>query len=509
MELEQITLSPESVLRGGSHNYKIVDVLGQGGFGVTYLAAGKVKVGNIVAEAKFAIKEHFPSDLAARQGNQVEARSGSETDYANSIRDFIGEARRLQALSEADLSIVKVNEVFEENGTAYYVMQYIEGESLSDYISRKGQLRYADAVRLFGPIFDAVAELHKQRINHLDIKPANIMLRSDEDNPGGLVPVLIDFGLSLHFKRGGGLTTPKRIQGMSEGYSPIEQYAGISQFLPQADVYALAATLVCCLTGHRPEHASLIDLRELQLELASDSVPRYAIDAIMKAMDKLYEHRTASVADLKNALTVKASADKRTEIKTTDKRTTLEADRSERATRLLTPDAPAPEPKKSPIGLIAGIVAIVLVGSAIAWWVSRSSSDDKPVEEEVVVEEVVETPVATETPVEETAEPTEPAPAPQQPTATTADTQAAPARPTSTSTSGTLNLGYGTWRGSSKNGKPNGTGTLTYSTTHAVCPGVSIQAHAGYRLEADYDNGTLVEGTLYDDAGNKVKYIVP
>ena len=120
-------------------------------------------------------------------------------------------------------------------------MEYIEGESLAAYVSKHGALSEEQTRALMWPILDAMSHLHRQRICHLDIKPGNIMLGREEN--GDIRPVLIDFGLSKHYDNMGRPTTTVNTLGVSEGYSPREQYSGISSFSPQSDIYALGATL--------------------------------------------------------------------------------------------------------------------------------------------------------------------------------------------------------------------------------------------------------------------------
>ena len=285
------TLCPGSILDSGNTRYRIVSVLGQGGFGITYLVMGELKVGNVTTEAKFAIKEHYPELYCSRKGDTVVPKADNLKEYTRSKSDFMAEAKKLHSLGTQNENIVKVNEVFESNGTVYYVMQYINGRSLSSYVESKGRLEYGEAISLLEPIFDAVDFLHKSRINHLDIKPDNIMLHEGID---GVTPVLIDFGMSVHFRKNGEKTSPKGLQGVSEGYSPLEQYAGIKEFNPATDIYSLAATLLYTLTGEKPRSAAEIRLSDVRTAL-SGKAPANAVESICKAMNKSYEDRTSSV----------------------------------------------------------------------------------------------------------------------------------------------------------------------------------------------------------------------
>lgn len=244
-----------AILNSGKQTYRIVRVLGSGGFGITYLAVSRQKVGNITVPIQFAVKEHFMSDFCERDSDTLQIKTGpGRQTVENSMKDFLGEARRLQQVGDGHPSIVKVNEVFEANNTAYYVMEYLDGESLRSYVRSRGKLCEAETLDLLRPVMEAVDYLHEQRMTHLDIKPDNIMLAREEDASGNAVmrPVLIDFGLSKHYDASGHATSTVNTLGCSDGYAPLEQYAGITTFSPSADIYALAATVLFCLTGKDP-----------------------------------------------------------------------------------------------------------------------------------------------------------------------------------------------------------------------------------------------------------------
>lgn len=229
--------------------YTLVRVLGIGGFGITYQGTMSARVGHINVDIPVAIKEFFPSSLCERSDDT------SAMCYSNPIapqvegarKAFMSEARRLNSLAGKH-NIVAVNEVFEANNTVYYVMEYIGGMSLKEYIEANGPMSEAAMLGVMRPVVEAVAFIHSEHITHLDIKPANIMLATGKDG-SPVRPVLIDFGLSKHYDEQGGATSTLFGPGYSVGYSPREQYDGITTFTPTADVYALGATMLFCLTG--------------------------------------------------------------------------------------------------------------------------------------------------------------------------------------------------------------------------------------------------------------------
>lgn len=287
------------ILRGAERAYRIEGVLGQGGFGITYKASAVIKVGNIDCSVPFAIKELFLKDCCERDTHTfaVTYSNPVKQRVENSKTDFIAEARRLASISHPN--IVRVNEVIEANNTAYYVMEFLNGESLSQYVNNQGSLSEEETMRLVIPIINAVQHIHDRRITHLDIKPANVMLK--RTNGDHVVPVLIDFGLSKHYDEEGKPTSTIRTQGLSDGYAPIEQYAGLDTFSPQADVYALGATLFFCLTGKRPPRAG-----ELQPQTIDESLPTsinvQCRKAITHAMQYMQHSRTATAQALLSEL---------------------------------------------------------------------------------------------------------------------------------------------------------------------------------------------------------------
>lgn len=296
-------LIPGTIIRGSDRNYTIIKVLGKGGFGITYLVTSQVSVGNISVNVKFALKEHFISSLSSRNSNSQSVNSSEPVlnQVSRSMKSFMREAVRLHELGISHDNIVKVNEVFEANNTAYYVMEFIEGDTLKDYIVAHGPLNPVDAIELLGPIIEAVGMLHNNQVAHYDIKPQNIMLTPEPDNQS-LRPVLIDFGLAKHYNEEGDATSTLGNMGYSEGYAPVEQYGGIKKFSPESDVYSLGATLYYCLTGKTPASATQIDLDEISRELrpiAGISLTKALLRAMEMKVQKRTPNASALLADLK------------------------------------------------------------------------------------------------------------------------------------------------------------------------------------------------------------------
>ncbi len=202
-------------------------------------------------QRKVAIKEFFMKDFCSRDESTrtMSAPSPGSSKLVEQYRKkFIKEARNLARLNHPH--IISVIDVFEENGTVYYVMPYLIGGSLQDYVKTHGTLSEQEAMKYVKQIASALKYMHEeQHICHYDVKPANILL----DDKGNAV--LIDFGISKNYDAQGQETTTTPI-GMSEGYAPIEQYQqNVEEFSPVSDVYALGATLYFLLHGKRPVSA--------------------------------------------------------------------------------------------------------------------------------------------------------------------------------------------------------------------------------------------------------------
>ena len=236
-------LQPNTTLQGGK--YRIERVLGQGGFGITYLAM------QTSLQRKVAIKEFFMKDFCSRDdatSTMMGSSTGSNKLVEQYKKKFVKEARNLAKLSHPN--IINVIDVFEENDTVYYAMPYLSGGSLQDYVKSRGALSETEAMKYVRQIAKALKYMHEeQHMCHYDVKPANILL----DDKGNAV--LIDFGISKGYDEGGHETSTTPI-GLSEGYAPIEQYQqGLEEFSPTSDVYALGATLYFLLHGKRPVSA--------------------------------------------------------------------------------------------------------------------------------------------------------------------------------------------------------------------------------------------------------------
>ena len=274
-------LNINATLQNGK--YKLIAVLGQGGFGITYLATQE-SLGR-----KVAIKEFFMKDFCNRDAHtpHVSIVSDGAREQVERFRQkFLKEARTIASLDHPH--IIRIYDVFEENGTAYYVMEYIDGGSLKELVTHRGALPEAEALDYATQLTEALRYLHSHHILHLDLKPANVLLKDKH------TAVLIDFGVSKRYDTEGGQTSSTPA-GISKGYAPLEQYktGGLEHFQPSTDLYSLGATLYTLLTGKIPPEAS--DVNNDGLPPLPAQISARTAQAIVKAMSPRPKDRPQNV----------------------------------------------------------------------------------------------------------------------------------------------------------------------------------------------------------------------
>lgn len=287
------SLKDGTVLHGRSYDYKIIRTLGQGSFGITYLASVQMTgaLGSIDVQVFVALKEFFMRDINGREGSTVTSGSkqGIYTDYK---RKFIKESQNLSKLKHPN--IINVVEAFEANNTVYYAMEFIDGGSLDDLISKKKGLSDSQIIELSCQIGAALSYMHSQKMLHLDLKPSNIMMQDSK-------PILIDFGLSKQYDSNGQPESSTTIGGGTPGYAPIEQtnHKYGEGFPITMDVYALGATMFKMVTGQRPPVASDILNDGFPSEwLIKHKVSQSLCAIIEKAMSPMRKTRYQNVSDV-------------------------------------------------------------------------------------------------------------------------------------------------------------------------------------------------------------------
>lgn len=291
-------LPPGTVIRSSVDGFRVESVLGAGGFGITYrvtrLSDGRV----------FAMKEYFPDKLCERgEGNTLSYLKTNAKSMETGLKDFITEAERLNRQNISHPNIVAVDSVFRANNTAYYTMEFIDGSNLLQYVIKRNggrPLSVAQTLSVMRPVLQAVALLHAHNLTHLDLKHENILLTFESD--GSLRPVIIDFGQSKHYDKKGHATSQLTNAGCSDGFAPPEQYQGLVTFTPQADVYALSATILYLLTARQPVSSADISAAKIAEALSPNNVPDRIVDALIHGMRRNKADRTHSVEALASDL---------------------------------------------------------------------------------------------------------------------------------------------------------------------------------------------------------------
>ncbi|MBQ8463573.1 MAG: FKBP-type peptidyl-prolyl cis-trans isomerase [Prevotella sp.] len=235
-----------TILRGV---YVIEQQLASGGFGNTY------KARNVQFDEHYAIKEFFMNGINDRDqatGLVSVSNAQNRDQYDEQLQKFKKEAQRLRRLNNDH--IVRVHDLFEENGTAYYAMDFIDGESLSARLKRQGPLSEQQVLSVLPQVLDALKTVHEANLWHLDLKPANIMMTREEK------ALLIDFGASKQMSADGGGATSSTSLCYTPGFAPPEQVEqNMDKFGPWTDLYALGATLFNLLTNQKPPASSDIN----------------------------------------------------------------------------------------------------------------------------------------------------------------------------------------------------------------------------------------------------------
>ena len=275
--------------------YELVRVLGVGGFGMTYLGFDH----NL--DKAVAVKEYLPSDIAIRTSDNSVAPQTSDFggDFQWGLERFLDEARTLARFKHPN--IIQVYRFFEAHGTAYIVMEYAEGETLSEVLKRKGKLTEAELRAILLPLLDGLEVVHEAEFLHRDIKPLNIIIRQEDDSP-----VLLDFGAA---RQAIGAKSRSVTSIVTPGYAPIEQYSSRKAQGPWTDIYALGGVCYRALTGEVPDDATdrMIDdpLVPVVERCAGQASPGFlaAIDRALQVDDR---RRPQSVAAWRTELAAEA-----------------------------------------------------------------------------------------------------------------------------------------------------------------------------------------------------------
>jgi serine/threonine protein kinase len=382
MDTDRHTLAPGTVLE----HYRIERVLGEGGFGITYLAM------DLKLEMRVVIKEYFPTELAVRgEHSQIHSRSHTREIYQRGLARFKEEAKILAKFNHP--SIVRILSFFEANHTAYFVMEYEEGIDLAQYLQKKGTLSQEEVLSIMMPILEGLKEIHAHHYLHRDIKPGNILIRKNRS------PVLIDFGASKQVIA----EVSRSVTSMlTEGYAPLEQYStDLKQQGPWTDLYAVGAVIYRMITGEVPPSAQTRSYQLLQegndpyrplLELRPPGFDENFLRAVDRALALKARERPQNVQEFQ--------ADIAGELVRHNTRENTTPPPSEKKSR-----------SKAPLALAAGLVVLLLGGGGYLYLQRNGVETATP-----TAATSPATPEPRETPVAQAAETPTVAPATEAPT---------------------------------------------------------------------------------------------
>ena len=358
-ELPRHHMRPFTILAG---KYLIGNVIGEGGFGITYIGM------DLNLEVRVAIKEYYPQGFAVRDSRTNDSTvwsysESTQTFFEEGREKFINEAKTIAKFRELP-EIVGVTDFFRENQTAYIVMEYLDGQTLRQYLKINGEKIPAEnVVQMMRPLIASLGKLHSQNLIHRDISPDNIMLMKD-----GNIKIL-DFGGAREFASQDGRSMSVLVK---YGYAPKEQYWSRGDQGPWTDVYALCATMYRCITGEIPPNA-LDRLYQDELKPISSfgvNCPKYIEQAITKGMSVRKDGRYQSMEELYEALY--SEQKKKNPKKASEK--TLKSD------------------KKKKIIIAATVAVVVGVTVAVATGIEIKQTDQRKVAEiEASDQEIIQT----------------------------------------------------------------------------------------------------------------------
>jgi serine/threonine protein kinase len=356
-------MSPHQLAPGHQlyNRYSIQKVLGQGGFGITYLAYDQK------LEQEVCIKELFVSGNSTRGANMtVQSQGNSDFSFSDFVDRFLQEARQLARFQHPN--IVRVIDIFQDNNTAYTVMEFVNGETLKERVQRTGALEEKEALLLINQLLDAVEAVHAKGMLHRDIKPENILI-----SPEGRL-VLIDFGSAREFTEG---KTSHQTAMITPGYAPPEQYSERAKRGPFTDIYALGATMYYLLTGEKPIASTDRSFEELSAPHQLNSkVSSQVSSAVLLAMEMKPENRFQDIAEMKGALTALLS----TNLKKVSPAKKLSSS-SKPQEPVIRPTAPKLEkqpttPKSKLVLVFSLFFGALLLGGGIFWYENFYESNE-------------------------------------------------------------------------------------------------------------------------------------
>lgn len=384
MEKNSYSLQRNTGLIG---RYVIQKVLGQGGFGITYLGIDKL-YGN-----KVAIKEYYPQKIAMRKAQYEDIVTVTSIEEKNNYnkgkKRFLDEAQVMARFNKNE-GIVKILDFFEANNTAYIVMEYLEGITLKQYLGKYGVLQFRNLIEMMLPLLEALIEIHSQGLIHRDISPDNIMVQHN----GKLK--LMDFGAARDYTESGNKSLTVILK---PGYAPPEQYQTHGVQGPWTDIYALCATIYKCLTGITPPDAiaRVMDDKfkepdQLDGKLSPDIkkilwkgmniFPEERYQDIVEFGEDVYDALFTPEENKKLDLDNEKNIDEDLDSPDKDNESVLEDDKIEGAVKKTS--IPKKEKRKSPVKKVLVIIVCLLLAGGIKYYSTGNEQEISTAKKDLV-----------------------------------------------------------------------------------------------------------------------------
>lgn len=367
--------------------YVIQEVLGQGGFGITYLGIDKL-YGN-----KVAIKEYYPQEIAMRKAQYEDVVTVTSIEEKNNYdkgkKRFLDEAQVMARFNKNE-GIVKILDFFEANNTAYIVMEYLEGITLKQYLGKYGVIQFRNLIEMMLPLLEALIEIHSQGLIHRDISPDNIMVQHN----GKLK--LMDFGAARDYTESGNKSLTVILK---PGYAPPEQYQTHGVQGPWTDIYALCATIYKCLTGITPPDAiaRVMDDKfkepdQLDGKLSPDIkkilwkgmniFPEERYQDIVEFGEDVYDALFTPEENKKLDLDNEKNIDEDLDSPDKDNESVLEDDKIEGAVKKTS--IPKKEKRKSPVKKVLVIIVCLLLAGGIKYYSTGNEQEISTAKKDLV-----------------------------------------------------------------------------------------------------------------------------
>lgn len=345
------SLKPGIIIEGGEYPYRILETISADSQGYTYHARINGPADDRNKGKDVVVREHFMSLCSERgaDGKTVETPIDILSTVKDCLHGFEQASELRMQIASRHSSVINVIDSFKANSTVYYVVDYLDGETLEEYVLNRGKLDIIEAISLLTPVIDAVERFHAAHSLHADITPRHMRFTT---KGGKRILVLFNLYNTIHFNEDGSKIWYVQPSACDDGYAAPEQYGEIEHFTPQTDVYSLAATLAFMITGEHVPDSRHLDEASLR-EFLPPTLPETYASALVHAMEQDIPMRTQSTMDFLSELGMRPQV-RQAENNDSDAETSGEDIRSSAGKKMLW----------------MGVLTAVAIGIAI--WISKN-----------------------------------------------------------------------------------------------------------------------------------------